>query len=67
MSQVPFPVIAKHDILQGRSLIEEGTCGEIVGVSGSTPCYYSVIFWPHGADGASVRFDYLTRFDVREA
>ncbi len=51
LSAIPFPVIASHDIRQGQSaLIKTGTPGEITGVSGAAPSYYTVSFWPSGPD-----------------
>ncbi len=68
LSGIPFPVIASRDIRQGQSaLIRTGTRGEITGVSGAAPSYYTVTFWPSGPDQASVTLSYLTRTDVREA
>jgi len=67
MSIVPFPVVATRDIRQSASFVRRGTKGEVIGVSRDTPYYYSVAFWPNGPDSGSVRFDYLTRNDLREA
>ena len=67
MTRIPFPVIAKRDIRQSTAYIRTGTPGEITGVSGATPPYYTVTFWPAGADAASITLSYLTRNDLREA
>lgn len=68
LSAIPFPVIASHDIRQGQSaLIRTGTPGEITGVSGAAPSYYTVTFWPSGPDQAPVTLSYLTRTDIKEA
>jgi len=67
MTRIPFPVIATRDIRQSAVFIRGGTPGEITGVSGTTPPYYTVTFWPSGADRASVTLSYLTTNDLREA
>jgi hypothetical protein len=67
LTRIPFPVTARRDIRQSAVYIRTGTPGEITGVSGVTPPYYTVTFWPRGADSASVTLSYLTRNDVREA
>ena len=68
LSAIPFPVIASHDIRQGQSaLIKTGTPGEITGVSGAAPSYYTVMFWPSGPDQAAVTLSYLTRTDIKDA
>lgn len=67
MTRIPFPVTARHDIRQSTVFIRSGTPGEITGVSGVQPSYYTVTFWPRGADSASVTLSYLTTNDLREA
>jgi hypothetical protein len=67
MTRIPFPVIARRDIRQSAVYIRTGTPGEITGVSGATPTYYTVTFWPRGADSASVTLSYLTTNDLSEA
>ena len=67
MTRIPFPVIARHDIRQSAAFIRSGTPGEITGVSGAQPSYYTVTFWPRGADSASVTLSYLTTSDLSEA
>jgi hypothetical protein len=43
------------------------TLGEITGTSGTDPVYFTVTFWPHGADGETVTVSHLSRTDLREA
>ena len=59
-------VTATHDILQPHLSVRCGTSGLITDTTGTSPPYYTVIFWPHGADGPEVVIDHLTRFDLRE-
>ena len=66
MVPVPFPIRASRDIRQGTAQIKRGTRGEVIGTSREAPYYYSVVFWPDGADDSAVRFDYLTQYDIRE-
>ena len=59
-------VTATHDIPQSHITVRCGTSGLITDTTGTSPTYYTVIFWPHGVDGPEVVIDHLTRFDLRE-
>jgi hypothetical protein len=60
-------VTATHHITQPHITVRCGTSGLITDTTGTSPTYYTVIFWPHGVDGPEVAIDHLTRFDLREA
>jgi hypothetical protein len=67
-ARIPMPVRATHDLRRSPSLvIKTGTPGEITGMSGMNPVFYTVTFWPSGLDGAKVTMSNLRRTDLREA
>ena len=65
--QPPIQVRATHDLRSPSVPIKCDTLGEITGTSGTDPVYYTVTFWPHGADGEAVTVSHLSRTDLREA
>ena len=70
----PIPVTATHELHQRRPRTSEersttvpaGTRGEITGMTGSSPTYYTASFWLAGST-ERVTVDHLTRFDLHEA
>jgi hypothetical protein len=65
--QPPIQVRATHDLRSPSVPIKCDTLGEITGTSGSDPVYFTVTFWPYGADGETVTVSHLSRTDLREA
>ncbi len=68
ISRVHLPVRAARDIrTKQHQQIKAGTPGEVISVTGVTPAYYCVMFWPSGLGGGTVTVNYLHRTDLKEA
>ena len=62
----PIPVIATHDLHQRSTTVKAGTPGDITGMTGTAPTYYTVSF--RLADtGECVTLEHLSRMDIHEA